>query len=276
MVVCGLLLLVAVALIVRWRGQAVVVPAWQDSGARTSIGQLLRIYLWLTYLGAVTGILAGLLVVGPGGRLAMRLLAATSPQAQGRITEAGEVVGDITLGGTLGFFVFVGLVGGPPFGILYVLVHRALPRGVLGGLVYGLALLVTFGAQQEPLRADNPDFGIVGPGWLAVAVFTLLAVVNGAFLAAAAGRLSQLLPLPGWHAFLYVPPVALVTVPALSIVGPVGLIIVAGGILFVLAGRFPRIRDALKGREALFLRVAVALVVLAFLPSFTSAVVDII
>ncbi len=43
----------------------------------------------------------------------MRLLAATSPEAQGVLTEADQVVGDITLSGTVGFFVFAGL----PFGL---------------------------------------------------------------------------------------------------------------------------------------------------------------
>ncbi len=60
------------------------------------------------------GIVAGLLVPGLGGRLLMRITAATSPpEAQGRLTEAGEVVGEITLGGTVGFVLFVGWSAGP-------------------------------------------------------------------------------------------------------------------------------------------------------------------
>ncbi len=54
---------------------------------------------------------AGFLVPGLGGRLFMRVLAATSGSgAQGRLTEADEVVGDITFDGSLGFVIFVGLV----------------------------------------------------------------------------------------------------------------------------------------------------------------------
>ena len=42
----------------------------------------------------------------------MRLLAITSPDAHGAITEAEATIGEITLGGTLGFVVFVGLPAG--------------------------------------------------------------------------------------------------------------------------------------------------------------------
>ena len=43
----------------------------------------------------------------------MRLLAATSGRAaQGRLTEAGERVGEITTDGTIGFLLFVGVGGG--------------------------------------------------------------------------------------------------------------------------------------------------------------------
>ena len=38
----------------------------------------------------------------------MRLLAITSPDAHGAITEAEATIGEITLGGTLGFVVFSG------------------------------------------------------------------------------------------------------------------------------------------------------------------------
>ena len=64
--------------------------------------------------GSVVGALvAGLMTVGLGGRLMMRILAATSPpQAQGRLTDADAIVGEITTGGTVSFVLFVGLFGG--------------------------------------------------------------------------------------------------------------------------------------------------------------------
>jgi hypothetical protein len=118
----------------------------------------------------------------------MRLLALTAgPDAQGRITEADQVVGRITADGTLGFIVFNGI----PFGLLaaalYLLLRRWLPAGRLGGLTLGVLLLVVAGTRIEPLRADNPDFTLVGPSWLAVAAFVALGLLHGMVVTALRG-----------------------------------------------------------------------------------------
>ena len=58
------------------------------------------------------GVVTGVLVLGLGTRLMMRILAATSPDsAQGRITDAEEIVGEVTFDGTVGFVAFIGLFG---------------------------------------------------------------------------------------------------------------------------------------------------------------------
>ncbi len=135
----------------------------------------------------VVGTVSGLLVTGAGGRLAMRLLAVTSPEATGRLTEAQATVGEITFEGTIGYLVF----GALPFAFastaLYLLAAPWLPRGRLAGPTFGLAAFIMVAPFIDPLRADNVDFDIVGPGWLSVLVFAALAVVQGAFLAAFAG-----------------------------------------------------------------------------------------
>ena len=77
MILCGLLLVVALGLLVQWRRQTFTMPIWQDADQRPSVGRLLRVYLWLLCVGAISGLIAGVLVVGPGGRLAMRRLAAS-------------------------------------------------------------------------------------------------------------------------------------------------------------------------------------------------------
>lgn len=69
------------------------------------------------------GLGAGLIAAGAGGRLVMRLLTLTSPDAERALTEAGARIGEITADGTLGFVVFVGL----PAGALAVVVLVALP-----------------------------------------------------------------------------------------------------------------------------------------------------
>ncbi len=99
-----------------------------------------RRFLWYVTLAVVSGVGSGILIAGAGGRLAMRLLAATASEAaQGRVTEADEVVGRISTGGTIGFTVFAALFFGMSSGVVYLLIRRWLPRGRLGGLTYGAA-----------------------------------------------------------------------------------------------------------------------------------------
>jgi hypothetical protein len=156
-----------------------------------------RSYLWYLTVAVTSGLGAGILAAGAGGRLVMRLLAVTAgADAQGRITEAEQLVGRITVDGTLGFVVFTALLFGLASGLVYVLVHRWLPAGWGGGLAYGVLLLVVAGTRLEPLRRDNPDFDLVGPGWLAVATFAALVVFHGLLVAALDGRLSRAVPLP--------------------------------------------------------------------------------
>src|SRR5215207_6966226 len=166
MIVCGALVLLGLVAAARWGGLEVQPAEPQDPERLTPAG-VARRYARAVTLGVVAGVGAGILVAGAGGRLAMRLLAATAgDDAQGRLTEADQIVGRISIGGTVGFIVFTALFLGAGSGILYMLVRRWLPGGRLGGLAFGALLLVIAGTRLEPLRADNPDFGIVGPGWL--------------------------------------------------------------------------------------------------------------
>jgi hypothetical protein len=146
----------------------------------------------LRHLGAAlaAGLAAGVLAAGAGGRLVMRLLAVTSPDARGSITEAGETVGEITLGGTIGFIIFAGLPAGFLSAVVYAVLRPVLPAGRAGGVALGALLLVLAGTRVEPLRADNFDFLIVGPAWLAVLSFAALALFQGMLTVALAERWS--------------------------------------------------------------------------------------
>ncbi|HVG74320.1 MAG TPA: hypothetical protein VM824_02985 [Thermoleophilaceae bacterium] len=135
-------------------------------------------------LGA--GLAAGVLAAGAGGRLMMRLLGATSPDVHGLTTEAGEIIGEITLGGTLAFLVFVGLPAGFLSGGLYALVAPLLPSGRARGVALGVLLLVLFATRIDPLRADSIDFLLLEPAWLAVLGFSALALLQGMLVAALA------------------------------------------------------------------------------------------
>ena len=99
-----LLFLAGLWLIVRWGGIAVQPPAgggpYQDR--RTATAAAMRRYFWWANLWCFAALITGVLMAWPGGRLLMRILAATSPgSAQGRLTEAQANVGFITLDGTL-------------------------------------------------------------------------------------------------------------------------------------------------------------------------------
>jgi hypothetical protein len=135
------------------------------------------------------GIVAGVLVAGLGGRLFMRLMAATSGGgAQGKLTEAEEVVGDVTFDGSLGFVIFVGVFFPLLAALFYLAVRHFLPNpAVLGGAIFGVILLGTVGVG-DPMSSDNVDFDILEPLWLAIVGITLLALLFGVTFAALATR----------------------------------------------------------------------------------------
>ena len=130
---------------------------------------------------AVGGTVAGLLVAGLGGRLLMRIIGATSNEAAAnrRLTEAGEVVGEVTGAGTA-FFVMLGSGVGLLGGMGYFLLRPWLPRR---SMVAGLAAAgIGAGVLARPLDLLDPesvDFEILGPRWLAVGLAVLLIVGLG-------------------------------------------------------------------------------------------------
>ena len=205
MTVMGLLLVVGVVVTLRWGGIAYrpwdpeagdgTGPAAAAPALPPSVRTVALRYLRGVAIALVAGFWAGALVTGPAVRLIMRLLAVTAgDDAQGGITEADEVVGEIDLGGTIGLYIFGGLLPGLLSGAIYVLVRRWLPAGMLGGVVFGALHLVIAATRLDPLRPENPDFDLVGPGWLSVTTFGLACVFHGMAVAAIANRYSTELP----------------------------------------------------------------------------------
>jgi hypothetical protein len=279
-VIVGCIVLVVVGLlaIVRWGGLAVQpppAPADDDTvpAARPPVSLVVRRYLWYLTLAISAGVGAGILAAGAGGRLAMRLLAVTAgPTAQGRITEADQVVGRISAEGTLGFIVFTGLFFGAASGAAYLLLRRWLPGGRTGGVAFGALLLVLAGTRLEPLRPGNPDFDLVGPGWVSVAAFAALVLFHGMLLAALAGRLSRAVPL------LALTPRAIIAhVPLLLLaLGSVALVAAIVGVAVVSASQVPAVAGVWRDRRLVTAgRVILSLVALAALPSFARAITDI-
>jgi hypothetical protein len=279
-VIVGCIVLVVVGLlaIVRWGGLAVQpppAPADDDTvpADRPPVSLVVRRYLWYLTLAISSGVGAGILAAGAGGRLAMRLLAVTAgPTAQGRITEADQVVGRISAEGTLGFIVFSGLFFGAASGAAYLLLRRWLPGGRTGGVAFGALLLVLAGTRLEPLRPGNPDFDLVGPGWVSVAAFAALVLFHGMLLAALAGRLSRAVPL------LALTPRAIIAhVPLLLLaLGSVALVAAIIGVAVVSASQVPAVAGVWRDRRLVTAgRVILSLVALAALPSFARAITDI-
>jgi hypothetical protein len=280
-VVCVVLVLVGLVAVVRWgRLQVEPPPTSRPDGAGPTdpppVSLVVRRYLWYLTVAVASGAAAGILAAGAGGRLVMRLLAVTAgTDAQGQITEAEQIVGRITVDGTLGFVVFTGLFLGLPSAAGCLLLRRWLPAGRAGGLTYGALLLVVAGTRLEPLRRSNPDFDLVGPGWVAVVAFTLLVVFHGMLVAALAGRVSRAVPLlaarPGAIA-VHAPLLLLLVLPGPS----VALVLVIVGVVVVLGSRIPSVVAALHARRSVTIgRVALALVALAAFPGFASDLVDI-
>ena len=205
----------------------------------------------------------------------MRLLAVTAgADAQGRITEAEEIVGRITVDGTIGFVLFTGLFLGLPSAAGYLLLRRWLPAGRAAGLAYGALLLVVAGTRLEPLRRGNPDFDLVGPGWVSVIAFAALVLLHGALVAALAGRFSRAVPLLAAQprAMAVYAPLLLLALPGPS----VALVLILVGIAVVLLTRIPSIVAAWHSRPVAAVgRVALAGAALVAVPGFASALVDI-
>lgn len=279
-VIVGCIVLVVVGLlaIVRWGGLAVQPPAAPADGDtvpadRPPVSLVVRRYLWYLTLAISAGVGAGILAAGAGGRLAMRLLAVTAgPTAQGRITEADQVVGRISAEGTLGFIVFTGLFFGAASGAAYLLLRRWLPGGRTGGVAFGALLLVLAGTRLEPLRPGNPDFDLVGPGWVSVAAFATLVLFHGMLLAALAARLSRAVPL-----LALTPRAVIAHVPLLLLaLGSVALVAAIVGVAVVAASQVPAVAGVWRDRRLVTAgRVILSLVALAALPSFARAITDV-
>ncbi len=275
-VVCIVLLLAGGVIALRW-GHLRLTPPWDpDPDPDPDLGWKERLprVAWFAAVHFWAALGTGLLVVGPGGRLIMRLLAVTSGDgAQGKLTEAEEVVGDITVGGTIGFVVFVGIGGGVLLAVLFTVTRKWLPPGRLGALALGVGTSVLLATRVEPLRPDNEDFAIVGPGWLSVVTFLGLGLLAFLTFAAIAGRVGRSLPMISKR------PRVLVRYLPLGLIVPLGTIFVFGVVCITLAiGLLSQswFRKAWSDqRVTLAGRLALAAVVVAFLPSFVGDVSEI-
>lgn len=155
-----------------------------------------------------TAVITGALVGGLGGRLFMRIIAATSTDRQGAITDADQVVGKVTTDGTIGLLIFGGVFGGIVVGLVFLVLRHWLPaKQWLSGLIASLIALGLFGSVSDLLNPESDDFQILSPLWLAVAMIVALAAFFGIAFGTIHARLERATPEIGLNlgALVYAP-----------------------------------------------------------------------
>lgn len=143
---------------------------------------------WL-FVRGLAAVVAGVVVLGIGGRIVMLASRLLHPDAVGRLTENGNRIGEFTVEGTIGLVLFGGLLGGLFGAVVWVFVRDWIgPRPWLVGLasaaIGGSSLIV----------ADNRDFVILGDVRLDLVLLVGLVVVFGATVASFDGWFERLLP----------------------------------------------------------------------------------
>ena len=193
-------------------------PAVANDGLWLRIGNIGRASL----VGVLSGAAAGLVAGGLGARLAMRILAvAAGDGVQGIETDNGNIVGQITAGGTIFLVIFGAILGGFG-GVIYIAVRRWLPGPpALRGIVYGVFLGLVAGGILV-VHKDNQDFLILGVPVLSITLFALLPFFYGILQVPAASWLERRLPQAGAHglaAWFYRACIVPAVMPALIVVG---------------------------------------------------------
>jgi hypothetical protein len=143
--------------------------------------------------GGLTGLIVGVLVLGPGARLVMRLHALIVPAALGMATENGNRIGQITLGGSVGLLVIAGLFGAILLGVVWVVVSPWLPGGTLGRGLAGVPVAVALGAHQL-IVLGNSDFIVLRHHPLVVATLLGLLALGPLALSVVDAWLDRRLP----------------------------------------------------------------------------------
>jgi hypothetical protein len=157
-------------------------PAWSIAVFLIGIGAgwLLVPGFWHGALhGAIGGVIAGLLALGPGLRLAMRVVAILDPVRSP----------EFTVGGTMFIIIGVGVVMGGIFGVIGNVARGGfgIPSGA-AGLVPALLVMLMIGLDSE-LRGEIVGLG-AGP-WLNIPMFGAVAVGYGALWTRVVTRLEK-------------------------------------------------------------------------------------
>jgi hypothetical protein len=198
-----------------------VLPSAPTSGRheRSRTGEVLRDIA----RGGISGVVAGIVIGGLGGRLVMRLAAILHPDALGALTENGNRIGEITLGGTL-FLILFGLISCAGAGVIWVIVSPWIPgrTRVRALLTAGVAIAV---GAPVLIIGSNPDFVTLGHDPLVVALLVALVGAIGLSIALLDSWLDRRLPhtAPGQRG----------SIAAYAIVTLTGAVLVFPGVVLV-------------------------------------------
>jgi hypothetical protein len=201
-----------------------VQPGWRDD---------LDVSLRRVRAGIVGGFLAGVLVGGVGGRIAMLILRLTStPAVRGLESDDGFRIGQIS-GATMFLLILTGVLGAIG-GLVYLAVRdwisarwRAAVAAVVAGAIGG-------GGVIDPVGLD---FTVLGPLPLAVAMFVVLPAVYGALMSVWVERRLGAEHPPS-NVAVWVPCVLFAL--AIGLTGPIGVaILTVSGIVWILQRRIP-------------------------------------
>ncbi|MEO6579506.1 MAG: hypothetical protein ABIO99_11505 [Candidatus Limnocylindria bacterium] len=142
--------------------------------------------------GGISGAIVGIAVGGLGGRAVMRIAAILHPDAAGALTENGNRIGDITVGGTL-FLVLFGLISCALAGALWVIVSPWIPgpTGARALLTAGTAITI---GTPVLIIGRNPDFVILDHDPRVVALLVALVGLIGLSMALVDSWLDRRLP----------------------------------------------------------------------------------
>ncbi len=150
----------------------------------------MRAISWWVLVGAAAGAIAGFLVGGIGGRLAMLLLRLTSPDAViGLTSDDGFEIGVITTS-SLTFVLQMTMLGGVN-GVLYAAARNVIP--VRLRLPLWAAFAGLFGGANF-VHEDGVDFTVIEPALLAILLFVALPAVAAALVVVLVERWSKTTP----------------------------------------------------------------------------------
>jgi hypothetical protein len=146
--------------------------------------------------GGIAGLIVGLVVGGLGGRIAMRLSALAVPAATGSFTENGNRIGTITLGGSLGLIIGVGLIASLFLATIWVTISPWLPGPSLVKGLLAAPIAVAFGSAGL-IDGNNLDFVVLRHDPVVVGILLTTVALTAPAMAVTDAWLDRRLPAPG-------------------------------------------------------------------------------